>query len=114
MTNNIATPIEELIEKAGTYGKTTIELIKLKALDKTANVISSLTAKTILFIIVAMVILITSIGVALWIGELLGKAYYGFFALAAFYDVIVILLYFFSNKWIKKPISESIIKHILQ
>ena len=34
MNESIVTPIEELIEKAGEYGKTSIELLKLKAIDK--------------------------------------------------------------------------------
>jgi hypothetical protein len=114
MKENIVTPIQELFERAGDYGKTTMELLKLKAIDKSANVISSLAAKTVLILIVAMFLLTGSIALALWLGELLGKTYYGFLALAGFYGFIALLLLLFRNQWIKKPVSDSIIKKILQ
>lgn len=114
MKNSIATPIEELFEKAGEYGKTSIELLKLKAVDKSARLISSFAAKTVILIVVAMFILSVSTAVALWTGELFGRYYYGFFTIAGFYGVVVILLYTFRNQWIKKPVNESIIRKILQ
>ncbi len=114
MNDNIATPVEVLFEKVSDYGKTTIELLKLKAIDKSANVVSSLVAKAILMLVVAMFILTATIGLALWLGELLGKSYYGFLAIAGFYVVIAILLYAFRNQWIKKPVSDLVIKQMYQ
>lgn len=114
MKENIATPIQELFESAGEYGKTTMELLKLKAIDKSANVISSLAAKAVLILIVAMFLLTGSIALALWLGELLGKTYYGFLVIAGFFGSIAILLLVFRNQWIKKPVSNSIVRKILQ
>ncbi len=111
---SIATPIEELFEKAGEYGKTSIELLKLKSIDKSASVISSLAVKIVLLIIVAMFISSISIGIALWMGELLGRSYYGFFVIAGFYALITLVLYLFRDQWIKKPVNESMIKKLLQ
>ncbi|HWR33043.1 MAG TPA: hypothetical protein VN451_05940 [Chitinophagaceae bacterium] len=54
MNENIATTIEDLLDKAGDYSKTTIQLLKLKAIDKSAGIVSSLAAKTAVIIIVAM------------------------------------------------------------
>jgi len=114
MNESIVTPIEELIEKAGEYGKTSIELLKLKAIDKSVSVISSLAVKTVLLIVVAMLILSISIGVALWTGELLGRPYHGFFVMAGFYALATIVLFLFRDQWIRKPVNESMIKKILQ
>jgi hypothetical protein len=114
MKESIATPIEELFEKAGEYGKTSIELLKLKAIDKSASVISSLAVKSVLLIVVAMFILSISIGLALWTGEMLGRSYYGFFAMAGFYALTTIVLYLFRDQWIKKPVNDSMINKILQ
>lgn len=114
MNDNIATPVEVLFEKVSDYGKTTIEILKLKAIDKSASVVSSLVAKAILVLVVAMFILTATIGLALWIGELLGKSYYGFLSIAGFYVVIAILLYAFRNQWIKKPVSNLVIKQMYQ
>ena len=46
--------IEELIEKGENYGKTTLELIKLKTIDKSSDVISSLVSWIIIILFAVM------------------------------------------------------------
>lgn len=114
MNDNIATTIETLVDKAWDFSSTTTELIKLKATDKVAAAVSSLAVRTILFFIVAMFILIFSIALALWAGEKLGKSYYGFLSVGGVYVIMAILIYSFRDKWIGQPVSNAIIKKILQ
>src|SRR3954464_4707448 len=99
--NDNATPIELLFEKAEDYGKTSIELLKLNAIDKTADVVSSLTVQLAQCLVVALFTLVINIGIALWIGELLGKIYYGFFIVAGVFFVVFLLLFFFLERWVK-------------
>lgn len=106
--------IESLIEKGEQYGKTTIELLKLKTLDKSADVASNLVSWLIVVIFAVLFFLILNIGVALWIGELLGKSYYGFFAVSGFYLLLVLIFGIFRKQLIKKPINESIITQVLE
>jgi len=112
--NNVATPVEALFGKAERYGKTSIELLKLNAIDKSADVVSSLAAKLAVTIAVAMFVLIVNIGIALWLGELLGKTYYGFFVTSAFYAIVALLIYVFQKQWIIEPISNSVISQLLR
>ena len=49
-----ATPIESLFERAEDYSRTTVELLKLQAIDKTADVVSSLISRMAVFITVAL------------------------------------------------------------
>jgi len=112
--NNIATPIEILFQKAEDYSKTSIELLKLSAIDMSAEVVSSFAARFVIFMVVALFTLVINIGVALWIGELLGKLHYGFFVVAGFYAIVGALLYIFRDEWIKTPISNSIIMQMTQ
>jgi phosphoglycerol transferase MdoB-like AlkP superfamily enzyme len=113
MTDN-ATPIATLFERAEDYSKTTIELFKLEAIDKSSDVVSSLVTRLAVFMAVVLFILIISIGIALWIGKLLGESYYGFFIIGCFYALIAILLSTFRHQWIKYPVSNSIIKQMLK
>lgn len=76
---NYEAQIELLFEKTEDCTKTTIELLKLKAIDSSADFISFLAVKLFLFFAVFLFLIIVNIGVALWIGDLLGKSYYGFF-----------------------------------
>jgi hypothetical protein len=109
-----AKPIESLLEKAAEYGKTSFELVKLKALDKTSDVVSSFIPHSVFFVLIASFMLFINLGLAFWLGEILGKAYFGFFVVAAFYGIIGIILHFFMHKRIKKLISNYIIKRVLK
>jgi len=107
--NDIATPIETLFERAEDYSKTSLELFKLTTIGKSADVVSSLAVQFVFFMIASLFTLVINIGIAMWLGELLGKPYYGFFVVAIFYVVVMALLYIFRHEWIKTPVSNSII-----
>ena len=109
-----ATPVATLLERAEDYSNSTIELFKLNAIDKSADVVSSLVSRLAIFITVAMSLLIVSIGVALWVGKLLGDSFYGFFVIGGFYIILAILLHIFRHSLIKYPVSNSIIKQMLK
>ena len=102
--------IEELLERVTEYGKTSYELIKLKTLDKTSDVVSSFIPQSIVFVIIAVFMIFFNLGLAFWLGDILGKTYYGFFIIAAFYAITGIVIHFFMHKWIKKIICNYIIK----
>ncbi len=105
--------IEPLFEKSENYVKTSLELYKLNTISKAANVISTVASRGILFLIFSIVFVSANIGAALWIGDLLGKAYYGFFCVAGFYFFIGAIVFLFMRKHIKKCVSNSIISHLL-
>jgi hypothetical protein len=106
--------MEALVEKAEAYGKTTYELSTLKALETTTIVLGSLVAQLSVFILIFLFVFVLSIGVALLLGEVLGKIYYGFFVVAAGYLIAGLVLHLFRHAWIKKPISDLIIAHTFQ
>jgi hypothetical protein len=112
--NNSEKSIELLFEKVENYGKTTIELFKLNAIDKTADAVSSLAMQLIIFLAIGLFALSINIGIALWIGDLLGKTYYGFFIVAGFYAITVLVVYAYRTKLIKLPLYCIIIKQMLQ
>ena len=112
MKDNV-THIEMLFDKAEDYGKTTIELLKLQAVRKSADVISSLISKAVVTISVALSILILNIGVALWLGRLTGQNYYGFFIVAGVYALIALIFKIFRHTWIKIPLKNGFISKMM-
>ena len=102
--------LESLLGRAEEYGKTSLELFKLKALDKTLGVVSSIISRTVAFIFTFF--LMGTIGVAYLLGDVLGKLWYGFFIVAAFYGIIGFVLYFFLNDRIKRLVSDFLIKQV--
>jgi len=109
-----AQQFESLWKRTIEYGKTNIELIKLKIFDRTVDVISSLIPPTIVFVLIASFLLFLSLGLAFWLGEILGNAYLGFILVATFYGIVAIIVHFFMHTRIKKIVSDYIIKQVLR
>lgn len=106
--------IEELFEKGEAYTKTSIELAKLKGLETTTQVVTTMVWRMSVIVMLSLFVLVLNIGIALLLGELLGKSYFGFFIVAGFYVLAAIVLHFFLHNWIKKPVSDLIITQALQ
>jgi len=106
--------IESLLERTIEYGKTSFELVKLKTLDKTSEVVSSFIPHSIVFFFIASLLFFLNLGIAFWLGEIMGNNSYGFFVVAAFYGVLGIVIHFFMHDWLKKKICNYIIKQALK
>jgi len=106
--------LESLLERATEYGKTSYELVKLKALDKTTDVVSTLIPHSVVVALIALFMLFLNLGLALWLGEVLGKTFYGFFVVAAFYIITGIIVHFFMHKWLKRLVGNYFIRHVLK
>lgn len=109
-----ASEIEILFERVESFGKTTYELSKLKILETTIQVVTSLLSSISVVIMLLFFALVLNIGIALYLGELLGKIYYGFFIVAAFYLLIGIIFKLVLYKWIKNPVGNFLIKQTLR
>jgi len=109
-----AKTIESLLEDAVEYGKTSLEIVKLKALDKSSDVVSSFVPQAVILVLVVSFMLFLNLGLAFWIGEILGQIYFGFFVVAAFYLITGFIFYFFMHKWIKNLVCDYIIKQVLK
>lgn len=105
--------IAPLFERAEAYGKVSYKLLQIKALDKTASVVATLVSRSVAIIFTSIFFVSANIGIALWLGDLLGKSYYGFFCVAGFYGLIGAILHFLLHSPIKRWISNSIISQAL-
>lgn len=106
--------VESLLEKIVDYGKTNFELIKLRAVDKTSDVASSIITQAFSIVLFVSFWFFFNIGLAVWLGMLLSKVYYGFFVVTAFYGFIWIVFHFFINKSFKNMVCNNIIKLLLK
>jgi len=103
-----------LLERALEYGKTSLELARLKAISKSSDIISGIIPHTVVFVLLVSFILFFNLGLAFWLGEILGRIYFGFFVVAAFYCVSALVLHFFLHQRIKKAIGNYLIKQLLK
>jgi uncharacterized membrane protein YedE/YeeE len=104
--------LESLFETTSSYVETRVELAKLKAVKKSSEVASTLISKMIIGSVIFLFLMVFNIGVGFWLGDMLGKNYYGFFVLALFYLVVGVIIYASRDKWLKTPVANSIIKSI--
>lgn len=102
-----------LIDIATDYGETSIELVKLKVLDKTTDIVSSLIPLFIVVVFILSFLLFLNLGIAFWLGDIIGKTVYGFLVVAGFYIIAAIFLRLFLYKWIKKLVGDYLVKRLL-
>ncbi|MDP3435197.1 MAG: hypothetical protein Q8T04_19835 [Bacteroidota bacterium] len=105
---------ETLFASATDYSKTGFELVKLKALDKFSDVASSLISHYVVLIVIASFTLFVSLGLAFWLGEILGKIYFGFFAVAVLYGILGLVINFLFHKTLKRIVADYLIKKVLK
>lgn len=114
MENQPDDSIQSLLDRSKDYVETRIELAKLKAIDKSADVISSTASALVMIVALLFFFLFLNMGLGLWLGELLGKSYYGFFILAALYLITGLLFKSMGDKWVKDPVSSLLIKKLFK
>jgi hypothetical protein len=113
MEENLNT-VETLIGRIGDYGRATYRVIRLKAVDKTAEVVASLFSKAIIFLTFLLFTLMASCGVSFLLGEWLGRIGYGFLFVAAFYGVLSLIIYFVFRDTIKARVANRLISQLLK
>jgi len=106
--------LEQLWEKAEDFGKTNLELLKLKSIDKASDIVSTLLPFAVIIVFAFTFLLFFNLGIALWLGEIWGSPYLGFFAVAAFYFLCGIIIHFLLHDKIKDSIRNTVIKLLLK
>lgn len=107
------TTVEDLFYKVKDYVNTRFDLLKLKAINK----VSSTLSKTITFIVILVlsifVLMLLSIGLALYLGYVLGHNYYGFFIVGGIYIIIGLILIATRKALLKTPFSNWLIRTLM-
>ena len=108
---NINNQFDPLLKKLENLSTTTLELWRLKGIQKSIELGSALISNSIALLFLLIGIVFLSIGTALYIGSLLSKSYYGFGIVALFYLLIFTLLIVFGSA-IKKCLANTFTKAI--
>ena len=106
--------IETLFEKLESYIQTTLELYRLKAIDKLTDVFATIASSLIIAVIITLFFILISIGLSLYLGELLGKSYYGFFALGGLYALVAVVMIVKRKEWLELKLNNFLISQIFK
>lgn len=107
------TLIESLFSDTKEYAGDRLDLYKLKLVDKSSTVASSVIAGIALFVVAFIFFIVLNIGIALLIGDLLGKSYWGFLILAAVYAIAGFIIFKGKDKFFKTPVIQMLIRKFL-
>ncbi len=105
---------DELFDKAKEYTTTSYELMKLKTLEKATSVLSSFVSRVVVAVFVVAFVLFISFAASFWLGDVLGKYYYGFLIVGGVYALAAVIARFFVFKRMKKSVGDVIVMHILK
>jgi hypothetical protein len=106
-------PIDSLISNSQDYVETRLTLFKLKMVDKSSDIASTILSFLPLILVFTIVFILLNIGIALLIGDLVGRASWGFLILTAIYIIIALVLFSQRNKMLKVPFANMLIKKFL-
>jgi hypothetical protein len=109
-----ANAVEDLLSKTTDYLEARVELLELKAIGKTASIVSSFASGLVIGIVLSLVLIFLHLGIALWLGSIWGSFYLGFFAVAAFYFLVAILLYRYKKILFQQRVTNAIIQKLIQ
>lgn len=110
---NENTNVEDLFYKLKEYADVRLALFKLKGVNKAAGILSNLIVVIILIVLLFLVVICITIGIALLIGSWLGHSYYGFFIIGGLYIIIGLIIYSGRDKYLKAPVSNKMLKELL-
>lgn len=106
--------IEQIYERVEQYVLTTVELYKLKTLQKLAETATSIVTSLIMAIFGLLFLLFVSIGLAIYLGEITGRMYYGFLIVAGIYLLFAVVLYSIRTTFLKDKVSTYVVREIFK
>lgn len=108
------TLIDTLFKRVTEFSMTYIELIKLKTLDRASEIVSAVFPDFIISTLMLVFLLFINLGLAFWLGDVLGRVYLGFLLVAGFYLVLSLFFHFFMRGWVKRIASNYFVKQFFK
>jgi len=104
---------KKIYEQVEQYAKTSMELYKLKAAKKASDSFATVAIVYVLWVLASMFFLFVGIAAALYFGEVLGSAHYGFFLVAGIYALVLVVVVL-AKKSLQDSITNIIVKQIFK
>jgi hypothetical protein len=106
--------LDEFLEKLKEYLNTRLKLGKLTLIEKGVYLFASLLTNGFVLVFLGMAFLFASLAMGFYLSEMLGNSFGGFFIVALFYLLLAVLVHLVKDKYLEKPIMNSMIKKIFK
>ena len=105
--------IAQLIEALKHYLGLQTEYVKLDVIDKVVRLLTRATLAILLFLILIVVLLFASLGLAFWLSKHIGLTS-AFMAVAAMHAFVLLLIYAFRRPWIERPLVRYLARLLMK
>jgi hypothetical protein len=106
--------LEEFTGHVKDYVETRIAAVKLETAARASKIVSNLAAVFIILGILFLFFVFASVAAALALSAWIGKAYAGFLIIAAFYLLLVMIIWTGRERILRIPIMNSMIKQLFK
>jgi hypothetical protein len=114
MQNNLMTEhVGELVGYGKIYAEKQYELIKLGFAERFSKITAGLLTIFFSFLLGLFILLLASVGLALYLGEIWGSVPMGFLVLSGCYLVITLVILAFRRSLVVNPILTMIINQMI-
>lgn len=110
---NTAEHIEELVQESKEYLIMTLQLYKLQAVQKGTDLASKAALSVILMLVIAFFMLLSSIGLSIYLGNYLNSYAAGFFIVSLGYLILGGVFLIYRTPFILNPMANYLIKKII-
>jgi len=114
MEAQVKTNSHGIAKDVGDLVDTYISLAKVNATQKAATAASGTLAYPAMAVFASFVILFMGFGLAWWIGQLLSSMVAGFFIVAVFFALLLILLVAFKEQLVYPIVRNKIVKKVYE
>lgn len=111
---NLKTSTQQLKDHVGEYVNTYIQITKAKATQGVSAAASGVTIGIAAMFFGLFFLFFLFCGIALWIGALIGNRQAGFFIVAGFFALLIVLIFALRKKVIVPLIQNAIISKVYE
>jgi len=110
--DNLKSSAENTVRDLKDYVQATLELYKLKAIEKSAMASATMMTWMCIGFFAGLMLLFLSIAGAIYINNIIGETYVGFLLVGLFYAVAGLIFFTGRKGWLRNSFADSIIKSI--
>jgi hypothetical protein len=111
---DLKTKTTHLKDHVSDYAKSTIDLVKAKATKGASNAAAGATIGVVAFLLALFFLIFLFTGVAWWLGGLFESPALGFFTVAGFFLLLIVLIFALRKKVIVPLIRNAIISKVYE
>jgi uncharacterized membrane protein YqjE len=103
----------EIVGYIKEYGEKQVKLMKLDIAERVSRITSGLALMMVAFVLLLFVLLLLSIAVGIYLGEVLDSYAIAFLCLSGFYLIVGVTLIVFKKSLVINPILEVVINEMM-